>query len=210
MSIEPTPCLLCPFLNVTVEKRPPEMVGSTVRLATEYLMKCQRCGEYRVSEQLDGYRTSRPASSDICPQPAANHSMPDLNFSRQGQLRRAGGPAPLGIGISKGLKVLRFVATRCGQPGVVTSIDFALAYPVADCVDESEFRQYVEYLSYDRKLLKGYASGRIDEITGYSPTIEGWQAVEPTLPVEGEPDRCFVAMWFADELDSDGVQRRLS
>jgi nucleoside 2-deoxyribosyltransferase len=36
----------------------------------------------------------------------------------------------------------------------------------------------------------------------HTPTIKGWQAVEPNVPVGGEKGRCFVAMWFDDKLDS--------
>ena len=99
-------------------------------------------------------------------------------------------------------KVLRFIATRCGHPGTVKNIDFDLDYPVADCEDRFELSQYIEYLTTDRKLLRLYFDASTSHVTGYSPTIEVWQAVEPTLPVEGEPDRCFVAMWFTDDLDS--------
>lgn len=35
----------------------------------------------------------------------------------------------------------------------------------------------------------------------YGLSIERWQVIEPTLTPGGEPDRCFVAMWFDASLD---------
>lgn len=97
--------------------------------------------------------------------------------------------------------VLRFFASKCGSPGRVTSkFDFYLDYPVADCLDSHEFRQYVEYL-VDKKLLKEFWSDDGESVQGYEPTIDGWQTVEPTLAAGGEPGRCFVAMSFSKELD---------
>jgi len=78
-------------------------------------------------------------------------------------------------------------------------IDCDLDYPVADCRDSSEMNQYLEYL-VERKLLKEYVDQDGESFAGYSPTIDGWQAIEPTLIASSEPGRCFVAMDFDPAL----------
>ena len=98
-------------------------------------------------------------------------------------------------------KVLRFVALKCQQPGGTTSVQVHDDFPVADCSNWSELNQYLEYLE-DEELVKCFTDDLGNRTTTYTPTIKGWQAIEPTLPVGGEPDRCFVAMWFHDDLDS--------
>jgi hypothetical protein len=100
-------------------------------------------------------------------------------------------------------RLLRFVAARCQRPGSLTEIDDDLDCPVADCADAQELLQYVRYLE-DKSLVQRAPACRNadgEDTVSYAPTIQGWQAVEPTLSVGGEPDRCFVAMWFSDELD---------
>jgi len=97
-------------------------------------------------------------------------------------------------------EVLRFIARKCKHPGAIGNLDYDLDYPVADCAGGSEFNQYLEYLEGERLLT--IFRDEEDNRTGYAPSIKGWQAIEPTLPIGGEPDRCFVAMWFDDSLDS--------
>jgi hypothetical protein len=96
-------------------------------------------------------------------------------------------------------KVLRFVAARCEHPGKPAGVSTDEDFPVADCSDGSELDEYLKYLE-EEQLIKRVAAYEVD--LAYTPTIKGWQAVEPTLPVGGEKGRCFVAMWFDDSLDS--------
>jgi hypothetical protein len=96
-------------------------------------------------------------------------------------------------------KVLRFVAARCEHPGKPVGVSTDEDFPVADCSDGSEFDEYLKYLE-EEQLIKRVAAYEVD--LAYTPTIKGWQTVEPTLPVGGEKGRCFMAMWFDDSLDS--------
>jgi len=89
--------------------------------------------------------------------------------------------------------ILEFYAKKCAVPGRGFSIAPAHDYPLFDCVDEAEYNQYLRYL-VDRKLLEQNGNA-------LHPTIEGFQEVEPRVRAGGEPDRCFVAMWFDDDLD---------
>jgi hypothetical protein len=46
-------CLLCP-LRVEIEKAPPWIEGATAHFARDFLIRCKRCDDYRVSHQLAG------------------------------------------------------------------------------------------------------------------------------------------------------------
>jgi len=100
------------------------------------------------------------------------------------------------IGIEK---TLHYIASKARRPGVVASVDLDMDYPIADCYGESEFRFYIEYL-VENEMVKGYLGSQSDEVTGYSPTIKGWQAVSPRVAQGGQPGTCFVAMWFDPSL----------
>ena len=71
-------------------------------------------------------------------------------------------------------------------------------YPVADCVDHLEFTVYLQHFLERGLLTHDDQAGAEWRVT---PTIDGWQTVEPRAPVGGIPGRCFVAMSFAQSLD---------
>jgi hypothetical protein len=75
-------------------------------------------------------------------------------------------------------------------------------YPVADARDAFEREQYVEYLRAKCLISDSYSDADVDhESPCYTPTIEGWQSIEPRHVAVGTPGRCFVAMSFDSELD---------
>lgn len=88
---------------------------------------------------------------------------------------------------------------------------------IADCFDSSELNRHLDYLTDEKQAensaVANLALPETERTSGsshpsgsparfYSPTIKGWQAVEPASQVGGEPGRCFVAMSFDDSLDS--------
>ncbi len=95
-------------------------------------------------------------------------------------------------------RVLQLIGQHSEMPGGGYRIDTELDYPLADCRTAAEFREYLLYLT-SQQLVQKFGNGKGQPV--YSPTIAGWQTLEPTLPVGGEPDRCFVAMWFDSSLD---------
>lgn len=100
-------------------------------------------------------------------------------------------------------KVLRYVAVKCVHPGTVSSLDPDWDYPIADCNGSAEFGEYVDHL-IEKKLIRAFwETDRQGEqgVSGYSPTIEGWQAVEPSVPPGGIAGTCFVAMWFSSAMN---------
>lgn len=105
--------------------------------------------------------------------------------------------------------LLRYAALKCKHPGGgVVRIDAFLDYPVADCNDANELMHYLRYLE-NKGLLQGVTDDSGASTDDYAPTIDGWQAVEPTLSPGGTPGRCFVAMSFADSLEhaySQGIK----
>ncbi len=191
---EQSQCLMCRF---KIEFETPPSTS-----ATEHTVRCKRCGRYRISQRL--------AKTPHVP----NDLKPYLSAATR-QASDAGKPVLLDVSNLEDLaalhssvtvsqkvdKALRFAATKCRQPGIVSDLDSNLDYPVADCKSSSEFDQYIGYL-VEKNLLRRYSDELGEPTNSYAPTIEGWQAIEPTLPVAGEPKRCFVAMWFSDDLDS--------
>jgi hypothetical protein len=186
-----TPCLLC---SKEVEVEPGE--------ADEHILTCKRCGKYRITKAV-AHTPSLPADLKSYLSAAARQAYeagsPILFTGRNFE----GLAAPhRSVTVSQRVeKVLRFVAVRCRRPGVTVGVHFDEDFPVADCSDGSELIQYLEYLE-DETLIRHFTDDPGDPIPYYAPTIKGWKAVEPTVPVGGEKGRCFVAMWFDDGLDS--------
>ena len=194
-----TKCLLCP-LEAEIEERPPVLVDFG-RFEKEYLIKCKRCGKYRVSDAL--------RFTPVIPQELKQY----LSAAAR-QASEAGSPILLREGNLPGLaaphrrvsvsqkveKVLRFIAVKCEHPGVIGFLHDE-DFPVADCSGWPEFNQYLEHLDAEQ-LIMIFRDEQGNRTDGYAPTIKGWQVVEPTLPVDSIPGRCFVAMSFHPSLDS--------
>jgi hypothetical protein len=165
----------------------------------DYGFSCQRCGNYFISfEALINLRNSDPdkhwilsavtrqASEAGRPVTLTQHNLDEFLTGRTI------------VSVSRKIeKALSHVALKCQRPGAFINLDPPVDYPVADCADPTEFVTYLSHLS-DRGLLRRVSKGVVWTVT---PTIEGWQAVEPSAPVGGIPGRCFVAMSFARDLD---------
>ena len=194
-------CLLC-RLRVEIESAPEVFLpGNFVRSPDELIVICKRCGKYRVPFALATGSVTIPNELktylSAATRQAHDRGRPmllDQNLEELAAPHR-------GVSISQKIdKVFQFVAGKCQHPGTIRAVDDDLDYPVADCESGLEFIQYLEYLEAE-KLMIIYRDQE-DNWIGCTPSIKGWQAIEPTLPVGGERDRCFVAMWFDDSLDS--------
>jgi hypothetical protein len=83
-------------------------------------------------------------------------------------------------------------------PGGSLPVNPSLDYPLFGAVNSAELSTYLAHLVGENFVTGPITLGGDGN---YSPTIKGWQAIEPMTSPGGEPDRCFVAMWFADDLD---------
>jgi hypothetical protein len=97
-------------------------------------------------------------------------------------------------------KVLTFLGRKTKVPGGWHLVDFSNDYPVVDARDEEELKYYLDYLISKHQLEAGSTGGGPGEAK-YRITIDGWRQLEPILRPGGEPGRCFVATWLADEMD---------
>lgn len=175
---------------VTTSPSPPADIG----------IECARCGRYDVGASLvampdipDNLRPYLSAATRQAQQAGRVLLLHRKNLEQVAEPHRA-------VSISeKVAKVLRSVGSKCDRPGRVVPISPSEDYPLADCIDGSEFTQYVNYL-LEKHLLQDYADDLGDKINGYAPTIEGWQTIEPTLNPREDPSRCFVAMSFDESL----------
>lgn len=171
--------------------------------------ECKRCGRYDVAQGLvvmsgipPGLRPYLSAATRQAYEAKRILSLHSKNLEELAAVHRE-------VTVSQKVqKVLRFVALKCGRPGRIYNVDLDLDCPAADCSDLHELRQYLDYL-LDKKLLQGYLDEYGRSTGGYAPTIEGWQAVEPTISPGGDPERCFVAMSFDASHDlaySQGIK----
>jgi hypothetical protein len=98
-------------------------------------------------------------------------------------------------------RILRFIGEKAKVPGGIFSVNnLGLDSPLLWAINSAELTTYLKYLQ-DEGLITGPSGPLTGGAGNYTPTIKGWQRLEPMLHAGGEPDRCFVAMWFADELD---------
>jgi hypothetical protein len=165
---------------------------------------CRRCGEFTVSTQLVKLLLSVSAERKALLSAAARqahevHAPLRLNTNNWEQLIEGRDALSVSRKIEK---LLLWVGSNCARPGHLMGIDCDLDYPIADCGDGTEFRQYLEHLVEEQELIRQYGDDAGNPSNIYGLTIKGWQVIEPTLPQGGEPGRCFVAMWFHDDLDA--------
>jgi len=97
-------------------------------------------------------------------------------------------------------KLITFLGARTRVPGGWHIIRFAYDYPLVDGQDEDELKFCLNYLQQTSQLTVGTTGGGPGEAK-YQLTVDGWRQLEPTLRPGGEPGRCFVISWLADEMD---------
>lgn len=182
-------CLMC--------DEPVELGGSNV-FTPEYTVRCRRCGEYGIS-RIFGSAPHIPSELRVCIS-AATRQASELGkpiLLQRGNLVSIAVPHQNVRVMVKVEKALRYVAAKCGQPGKSTLIEPQFDYPVADCSEPSEFVAYLTHLQ-EKSFLQKHSQGNRWDV---EPTIDGWQYLEPRVPVGGIPGRCFVAMSFDASLD---------
>jgi hypothetical protein len=95
-------------------------------------------------------------------------------------------------------RLLRLIADGSAQPGRSRFITPAIDYPLVSAFDGVELEAYLNYF-VGKDILRIRAAG--PSTNGYELTIDGWKAIEPSIPPGGIPGRCFVAMSFDKALD---------
>lgn len=166
-------------------------------------IECRICGEYGITNSLYAVfdqtapkeRKRRPYLSAATRQSADQGQRLVLTTDNVTQHEQLHKTTPVSQKLDK---LLDFIGKKCGRPGEFLNISLPLDYPIADCAGANELEVYVEHLKSEGLLqIKSHGGN------AYSPTIEGWRRLEPSLGRGGEPDRCFVAMWFDDALDEN-------
>ena len=93
-------------------------------------------------------------------------------------------------------KLLAYLASKTTYPGAYYEVKAERDYPVADAHDSDEFGVYIGYLHTEELIGMSPA---IDGL-GYTLTVQGWARIQSKARPGGEPGRCFVACWLADEF----------
>ena len=89
-------------------------------------------------------------------------------------------------------KLLAYLASKTVYPGSYCKVRQDRDYPIADANDRNEFGLYASHLAEEKLIVR---DGR-----GYGLTVLGWQRIQARPRPGGEPGRCFVACWLADEF----------
>lgn len=159
---------------------------------------CRQCGKYSMEFSLFDFHIEPslfPCLSAEARQ--ASEARQPAHFTRDNFSELAARHQSVSIS-SKVDKVLRLIAARCEFPGKFTRVDWNTDFPLVDCIHASEAQEYVNYLVEQRLLNRPVQANLQEKVR---PTVGGWQLLEPTLTVGGDPSLCFVAMSFADSLD---------
>lgn len=189
----------CPLCHRTVEAQ--NNVGNRTTLYS-----CEACGDFAItlelkqefetavhSGHLANYLPYRSAATRHAYTSSGPITLTTENWRQLAETHRA-------IPISAKLeRLLRYIGDRSGIPGGSCEMATEVDYPLFSAATGKELTFYLTYLEKEEKLVRG---PHVVNRTDYSPTMKGWQRLESIPPVGGEPDRCFVAMWFSDDLDS--------
>ena len=179
-------CPLCGLMADVVSTTSPEEMSRTT---------CTRCGKFRATWRITRENLPKgwaPYLSAATRQATeAKREIGLITWNNWQQIATPHRERSISAKISM---VLEFFATRCVAPSRGHAIAPNHDFPMFDCAEEAELHQYLGYLQAEKLL-------QLFEPNEYGPTIKGWQAVEPRVRVGGEPDRCFVAMWFDEALD---------
>lgn len=98
--------------------------------------------------------------------------------------------------------LLGLIAKHTETPGHGWPISTDVDYPLIAARDPKELQAYLDHLVRSKLLHVEPISGDPDGDHAYELTIPGWQQLEPMPPLGGVPGRCFVAMWFHDDMDA--------
>ncbi len=96
-------------------------------------------------------------------------------------------------------RLLQIAAQRAGRPDQGAWFSYEDDFTLIDCYTRSEFEWYVEWLNNQSLVYQTGAGPTNNQLT---LSLEGWNRVQPLSRIGGTPGKCFVAMWFAPEMQT--------
>lgn len=178
------------------------------------VVDCGRCGAFTITEiaagQLDK-RTRPLLSAWIRERKEAHTSPPDINSKALPSIIR---DLPDWGLRDKQRLLLQAIERRAENPSSTVGIDYVLDYPLAWASDEGELIYILQAL-HERGLTSGVSGGYRSE-PGHPQKIHirpaGWDYLDSLDKAAPFSRQVFVAMWFAEEMDSawaNGIQPTL-
>jgi hypothetical protein len=171
---------------------------------------CSRCGKYRITDAVeeilnDDVRPLLSAATRLYGgQERWGLLLTTKNFETEAARFRH-------IEVSSRREMLlRELATRCAVPGGSCELDTGIDYPLIAARNPAELSLYLSDLA-DRKLITIEASR--GSKSQCRVQLDGWQSLEPTKQIGGEPGTCFIAMWFDPSVNDalvDGIEPAVS
>jgi Nucleoside 2-deoxyribosyltransferase len=94
-------------------------------------------------------------------------------------------------------KLLLQVAKRAPRPNQGAPFSLKNDFTLIDCFGKEEFEWYVERLGAEGLA---FTTGAGTNSVHLTLSMKGWNQIQPLPRPGGIPGRCFVAMWFSEEL----------
>jgi hypothetical protein len=94
-------------------------------------------------------------------------------------------------------RLLQITAERAGRPNQGARFSTDDDFTLIDSYSREEFDWYIEWLKRDNLVYQTGAGLYSAQLT---LSVAGWNRVQPLSTIGGTPGHCFVAMWFAPEL----------
>lgn len=182
------------------EKRPCPICGAgatVVSTGPSTNCECPACGAFRITSGIEVPAQIAHAVSAATRQ---SHEQGRTLFLNRFNMTDLAEPH-LRTTVAERLdKLLAYLASKMAYPGSSHQVQLGADYPVADAHNENELDAYLNYLSSE-KLIDLQPSRGGEAVCAL--TVRGWQRIQSRARPGGEPGRCFVACWLADDFYSE-------
>ena len=167
---------------------------------------CPRCGQYWIELGLEREKISKSDAHlwEYLPaytrQESANGNLPKLTTENWKNYAQAHAHTSV---LEKQRRLLELIEARTKLPFTDVRCEGELDYPLIDASSMMEFNFYAGHLQ-SSGFAKFDIFAPLDHalIHQANLTVQGWEKLEASRTGSGIPDRCFVAMAFAKEMES--------
>lgn len=190
-------CILCSRpINPTSDGPRFEMSGFSA------VFKCPQCGQYIISFP-DGHSAQTNLTSETklalsCAARQATEAGELLQITRENRDEMALSHLNTRVSENKE-KLLQQIARMAPRPNQGALFSTKNDFTLIDCFNAKEFEWYVEWLN---KEGLAFTTGAGTDQVQLTLSMKGWEQIQPLPRPGGIPGRCFVAMWFSEELRS--------
>jgi hypothetical protein len=161
---------------------------------------CPRCGRYRLNYQSDRFQRAPERIRLSCATRQyweAHQEALQVTDSNVNDLIAAHKSASVS---DTSEKLLKLLANRAPRPADSTPIVFERDFTLLDLDRSQDLRVHLQWLGQEG-FINQMVGGGNPESYNFSLQKRGWEFLRPSRQLGGKPGTCFVAMWFAKEMD---------